>query len=38
MCLLPNWKVPPDLSRGGLTFKKAKTEKERTEQAKLDGF
>jgi hypothetical protein len=30
--------TPPDLSRGGLTFKKAKTEKERTEQAKLEGF
>jgi DNA modification methylase len=30
--------TPPDLSRGSLTFKKAKTEKERAEQSKLGGF
>ncbi len=28
----------PDLSRGGLSFKKAKTEKQRAEQDKMEGF
>lgn len=28
----------PDLSRGGLSFKKAKTEQQRAEQNKLEGF
>jgi len=28
----------PDLSRGGLSFKKAKTEKQRAEQNKMEGF
>ena len=28
----------PDLSRGGLSFKKAKVEEKRSEQKKLDGF
>jgi hypothetical protein len=30
--------VYPDLSRGGLSFKKAKVEEKRADQKRMDGF